>query len=193
MVVKSEIESISKQRRDILMARPTYEELEQKVKELESKYLKQKQTDMGINFGTIFQSVPLAGFIWRKTGDDFVLVDYNDAAGIFSRGAVARFVGNKASEMYSDMPEIVENLSRCFSEKKTIRHELLYIFRTTDEGRHLVAWYAFVPPDIVSVHTEDITERRLVEEALRENEIKYRSLFDLSLQAIVLTDLNFFS
>jgi len=132
------------------MARPTYEELEQRVKELEAESIKLKQADKGINFGAIFKSIPLAGFIWRK-------------AEIFSRHAVAKFVGNKASEMYNDMPEILENLSRCFFEKKTIRHELLYIFRTTDEGRHLVARYAFVPPDIVSVHTEDITERRLAE------------------------------
>jgi len=172
------------------MALPTYEELEKRVKELEAESIKLKQNDKGINFGAILKFIPLAGFIWRKMGDDFVLVDYNDAAGIFSHGMVAKFVGKKAGEMYSDMPEIVENLSRCFSEKKTIRHELLYVFRTTGEGRQLVARYTFVPPDIVSVHTEDITNRKLAEEALRESEIKYRSLFDLSFHAIVLTDLN---
>ena len=170
------------------MARPTYEELEKRVKELETESVKLKQNDKGINFGAIFQFIPLAGLVWQKMGDDFVLVDFNDAAGVFYHGTVAKFVGNKAREMYSDMPEILRNLSRCFSEKKTIRHELQYFFRTTGESRYLVAWYAFVPPDIVSVHTEDVTERKFAENALRESEEKYRVLFETAQDAIFVTD-----
>ncbi|MCD4788147.1 MAG: PAS domain S-box protein [Desulfobacterales bacterium] len=170
------------------MARLTYEELEKRVKELEAESIKLKQNDKGINFEAIFRFIPLAGFIWRKMGDDFVLVDFNDAAGVFYHGTVAKFVGNKAREMYSDMPEILRNLSRCFSEKKTIRHELQYLFRTTGESRYLVAWYAFVPPDIVSVHTEDVTDRKFAENALRESEEKYRVLFETAQDAIFVTD-----
>ena len=42
--------------------------------------------------------------------------------------------------------------------------------KTTGEAKHWAVKYAFVPPDLVLVHTEDITERKQAEEELRRSQ-----------------------
>ncbi|GAH59190.1 unnamed protein product, partial [marine sediment metagenome] len=44
-------------------------------------------------------------------------------------------------------------------ERTSICREMLYEYMSTGETKHLAVSYAFVPPDLVLVHTEDITER----------------------------------
>ncbi|MGB5933135.1 MAG: GAF domain-containing protein, partial [Anaerolineae bacterium] len=106
-----------------------------------------------------------------------MLVDYNDAAQAITRGNVADFVGRAASEMYRDRPDIIEELSRCFAEKTSIKRVMEYGYTTTGETKHLAVTYVFVPPNLVMVHTEDITERKRTEEALRESEEKFKAQY----------------
>lgn len=116
----------------------------------------------------LYNAVPVPIYIWQKTGDDFVLIDYNNAALTFTKAKVGDFVGQSASEMYRNMPEIIEEMSRCLDEKTVIQREMLYQLNSTDEVKHLAVQYVFVPPDLVLVHTEDITEREQAEKALQE-------------------------
>ena len=67
---------------------------------------------------------------------------------------------------HTDRPDILAELSQCFRERIPIEREMPYRFKTTDEEKHLAVKYAFVPPDQVLVHTEDVTERVQAEEAL---------------------------
>jgi signal transduction histidine kinase len=113
--------------------------------------------------------MPIPVYTWQRVGDDFVLTDYNDAAVAITYGNVTNFLGIKASDLYSDAPEIQEELSRCFAEKTSIERDMPYTYRSTGETKYLAVKYAFVPPDLVLVHTEDITERRRIEEELREH------------------------
>jgi PAS domain S-box-containing protein len=115
-----------------------------------------------------YQGIPIPTYTWQKTGDDFVLVDYNNAAEALTRGGVARFLGKKASEMYQESrPDIWEDLWRCFNEKSVIKSVMPYRFELTGEEKQLATSYGFVPPDLVLVHTEDITEREHLEAQLR--------------------------
>jgi signal transduction histidine kinase len=45
-----------------------------------------------------------------------------------------------------------------------------YRYTSTGESRYLAVKYGFVPPDLVIVHTEDVTERKEMEERLMEQE-----------------------
>jgi PAS domain-containing protein len=123
-----------------------------------------------------YKGIPVPTYTWQKVGEDLVLVDYNDAAEAITQGKIADWVGIKFTEMYRDMPEIQEEISRCLAEETTIEREMPYWFQSTGESKHLAVKYAFVPPDLVLVHTEDITERVQAEEEIKKRSAELRKL-----------------
>ena len=125
-----------------------------------------------------YNGIPVPTYAWQKVGEDFILVDYNDAAVALTRGNVMNCLGMKASEMYQIEPEIREELFRCFVEKTSTKRDTLYRFRGTGESKYLAVKYAFVPPDMVLVHTEDITERKRMEEELRKHRDQLEELVE---------------
>jgi len=115
-------------------------------------------------FKAQYQGIPVPTFTWRKTEGDFVLLDCNKAAEVFTRGQIATLLGKTARELYADEPAILEDFSRCLEERTTIRRELSYRLRSTNVTKDMIVDYVFVPPDMVMVHAVDITERKLAEE-----------------------------
>lgn len=108
-----------------------------------------------------YHGSPIPTFTWQKYGDDFVLVSFNHAAREMTSGRVSEFVGSTANQMYQDYPAIVNNIGRCYSRRIVLRDEV-----TSQHflpGRRIQTTYAFVPPDFVLVHIEDLTEQRLAE------------------------------
>jgi two-component system nitrate/nitrite sensor histidine kinase NarX len=106
-----------------------------------------------------FDAMPIPTYTWKKQGDDLILTDYNEAADRITQGGIKNFLGVKVREMYSDSPEVIAEMNRCFDEKDANELEMPYRMRTTGEDKHLAVKYAFVPPDMVLVLTEDITDR----------------------------------
>lgn len=126
-------------------------------------------------FRAQYKGIPVPAYTWQRRGDDLVLVDYNDAAGELTRGRIAGLVGMKATEMYPDKPEILNELRSCVLEKVRIERVMPYEFRTLGKTKILSVRYVPVPPDLVMVHTEDITARVDAEKALRLSEERLRS------------------
>ena len=130
------------------------EELEQRIAERTAK-LRESEAKMRAQY----KGIPVPTYTWQRVGEDFVLVDYNDAAVAITQGKIVDYLGQTASEMYGNSPQILEEFERCFTEQVPIEREMPYRYRSTEESKHLAVKYAFVPPDLVLVHTEDITER----------------------------------
>ncbi len=125
-----------------------------------------------------YQSFPIPTYTWQKQGDDFILVGFNDAALRATGGALERARGARLSEFHKDVPESLRSVRTCFDEKTNITLETDYRFRTTGETRRLLVTCVYAPPDCVMVHTEDVTERRRADRALRESEEKYRTVIE---------------
>ncbi|MEJ2208508.1 MAG: PAS domain S-box protein [Anaerolineae bacterium] len=118
-------------------------------------------------FKAQYKGLPLPIYTWQRVADDFELIDYNHAADEITGGRVAHLLGRRASELYADTPHIPQEMWSCYREQRSMRREMLYEFQSIPEARNMSVSYAFVPPDLVLVHTEDITERIEAEEALR--------------------------
>jgi PAS domain S-box-containing protein len=114
-----------------------------------------------------YKSFPIPTYTYQRQGDEYVLIDYNDAAATTTQGGVASFVGRSLRESIANRPDLIRNVERCFHEKRTLKDEVIYKTQSTGQDGYFVSTYVFVPPDLVMVHTEDITESKQVEEALK--------------------------
>ncbi|MBL7094322.1 PAS domain S-box protein [candidate division KSB1 bacterium] len=138
-------------------------ELEQRVQE-RTEALKQSEEKMKAQY----KGIPVPTYTWQWKKNDLILTDYNDAAFEISQGGIKKFIGKTAKEMYHDNRDILNDINLCFKNKTTIEREMPYLFKTIGEIKYLAVKYAFVAPDNVLVHTEDITERKRAEENLKE-------------------------
>jgi PAS domain S-box-containing protein len=129
-------------------------------------------------FRVQFKATPVPIFSWRSIGDDFMLVDYNDAADCMTHRGIIKLLGRRASQLYVATPEVFEIMNECFKEKRTIRKAGEFKLISTGEVKQLDVSFVYVPPDRVMIHTEDITERMLAEKAKLEAERKFREIFE---------------
>ncbi len=124
----------------------------------------------------LYRGVPYFLATWQRLEDDLVLTDYNDTAFEATGGKIAAFFGLKAAAYLGENPEILSGMEQCYSGQKTVSMETLYRLKTTGEVHHVAIRFAFVPPDLVLVHMDDIDTRKKMEEALREGENRLRLL-----------------
>ena len=141
------------------------------------------------NINQFFNSIPIPSYIWQKKGDDFILIDYNTAAEQITSGKVKDLFKRTASEVHKYRPEIAEAIKSSFQEKRSISIKSDYLEEATGQKRYNSLNIHHLPPDIIIVHTKDITDWVLSEEKLKNSEEKYKLLFERSPIPIVLTDL----
>lgn len=128
-------------------------------------------------FEAQYRATPIPTYTWQQVGDDWILAAYNEAAERATGGAIRSLVGVGAREFYRNKPDILADLERCTRERSRFTREIRYGFVSTGIERDLIVSYAFVPPDLVMIHTEDVTER------LRAEAERDRLLAEASAQA----------
>lgn len=126
----------------------------------------------------LFKNMPVPTYTYVKQGDDFLISDYNTAAYEFTKGRIDNLIGMYASEFFSDRPDIIEDIQKCYKEKSIIEKEIYYTYKTIGEEKYLSVKYAYVPPNIVMLHTDDRTEELKAVEALRESESRLKAVAD---------------
>ncbi len=137
-----------------------------------------------------FKSIPIPTYTWKRQGDDYILVDYNDMVFKMTEGNVQDHIGIKASELLKDNYQVLRDMDYCYITRKPVHKEIEFYVEEENKKLYYITSYAFVPPDSVMIHMDDTTLRKNIETELRNNEEKYRALFNTSTDAILLIDLN---
>ncbi len=144
----------------------------------ERKLAERKLKESEEKLKSIYKTFPVPTYTWQKIEDNLILINYNEAAKEITNGNISNFLGIKASDLYKDNPEILRDLHQCANINSNFSREMKYQYITTGKEKYLTVKYSFIPPDLILVHTEDITERKKTEQYLKESEEKYRMLVE---------------
>jgi len=135
----------------------------------ERRRMEQALAESEERFRAQYQNMPVPTFTWRRVGKTITLITFNQAGVDFSSGTIGGLIGQTVEQLYADRPQIIEDIRRTFDTKATLHREMTYAMqRTTGQVKELSVTYVFVPPDLVMVHTDDITQRKVAEKALRD-------------------------
>ena len=127
-------------------------------------------------FKALFKGGPIPTLTWQKTDEDFQLIDYNKAYQKYAQDNIRKDSDLSASFIFRDRPDILKDLHRCFYEKINITRELKYNFEFMQGERILSSKFAYIPPDLVIIHLDDITEKKHAEELILQENLKLMEL-----------------
>ncbi len=139
-----------------------------------------------------YLSIPIPTFTYErsKDGGTFTLTDFNKLAEEADFGRPHELLGSSVNELFFERQDIINDIKLCYESKITFQREVHYKPRYLDSPRYYLFTYAYVPPDLVMLHQEDVTERKLYENALQESEATARALINAPTDYIVLYDEN---
>ena len=137
-------------------------------------------------FRELYKGSPIPTYTWQRKGDEFVLIDSNEAGAALTGRSFKSYLGASAKEVFTDQLGFVRDMEDCFDNRATIIREMEFSDQAIGDKFQLILRYTFVPPDLVLVLTEDITKRKQDENALRMSEERFRTLFRSSPLAILL-------
>jgi PAS domain S-box-containing protein len=137
---------------------------DEKLKEREERYR------------THYTNMPILTYIWKHENNDFILVEYNNAAKAATKGTMRNLIGKKVSIIYKDKKDIITDINKCYKNKMLIQKEINYKSKETNEEKRIYITYIFIPPGNVVMHTEDITELKKTVELLTQREKNFQHL-----------------
>lgn len=129
-----------------------------------------------------YLNFPIPTYTWQHRDGDFYLINYNTAAEAANDNQLQEFVGQRSSDIYSEDHAIHQNIRTCFETKSTFEKELQSQYQSPKKTklllRYLVVTYVYIAPDLVMVHTQDLTERKRAESEVKESQAFLRQVID---------------
>jgi PAS domain S-box-containing protein len=138
-------------------------------------------------YRALFHDNPVPIATWRVRGDEIFLENYNDAAAKFTHG-LANLLGREVGDIYPPDAEQLIALRRCAREGLKFTTTIHVTLVTSGASKDVIATFVPIPPDLVMVHAEDVTERELSREALVASEARFRALVQHAPDAVSLVD-----
>ena len=142
------------------------------------KYAEEALRESEIRFRAQYESNPLAIFTWQHRDGDFIFIGCNKAAERLTKGRSHDYLGRTASDLYATRPEIISGIRKCFFDRAVISGDLVSEHFLPEKHIHTTA--AFIPPDLIMVHMEDITGRQAADKSLREANKKLNLLYGIT-------------
>jgi two-component system cell cycle sensor histidine kinase/response regulator CckA len=119
-----------------------------------------------------FNGFPSPTYVWQRVhraGEAaIVLIDCNDAARTLSGAKLTELIGMRPGDLFQDSHELLVDLMACFESHETFQHEMAYTLLSTGEKLRVNVTYSYAGPEIVLAHAENVTDRRMLEEQLRQ-------------------------
>lgn len=123
-----------------------------------------------------YRGTPQPAFVWQRVGDDFELIGHNEAAIDLTQGTIQHIVGIRARDFFKDQLHVFDDLLESIAKGKRIQRRMLYYYQFSKISRWLDVVYQPVLPDIVFVHTRDVTDEVEYLNRLAESERRYRAV-----------------
>lgn len=85
----------------------------------------------------LFKGIPVPTYAWKKSGEDFLLVDFNDAADASTHGRIGALVGKTASALYADgAPDAFTNPRSAIARARLYAPSIETVNDSWAGGRH---------------------------------------------------------
>jgi PAS domain S-box-containing protein len=122
-----------------------------------------------------FDNLPGPAYLWQRSGDDYLLAGYNEAATKVPQSRIATMLGLRIEQVTGAVAaEARSALDRCLAEERVVRVETAFDFPSTGGAtRQVVVTVIPVSKDTAIAHVDDVTERRLTETRLRDSLQRY--------------------
>jgi len=115
----------------------------------------------------IYEHLPKPTIVWQREDAGFTLADFNEAAKAMTSRAMVDLAGRQANEFRPPLPQLAEDLERCYQQRGAARREVECSMPGSTAPRRLILTYGFIPTDMVVLHIEDVTEQRHADEHLK--------------------------
>jgi signal transduction histidine kinase len=121
-----------------------------------------------------YNSIPSPTYTWQFQDNDFVLVNYNNASMRVSNNKVSENVGKSISEIYPESRQIRFLVQNCLLRQCNLEKEI----EISSHGKTVIYQIscAFVPPDLVLMHSVDVTTRKAIDAKEKEYRSQLQSL-----------------
>ena len=127
----------------------------------------------------LLETIEFPVWVWKKIGDDFILDYYNQSSFALRTANFKGLTGKMFREMFSEYPELIEDIETCYEEKRVISREMTFRLGNEGEMRHFLCTFVFMEPSMILMKGIDISSEKQVKEKLKDSEGKYQELMSI--------------